>query len=133
MSLTRLAAPIACGCALAGAALYVALADPATGSGFLPCPLYQTTGIYCPGCGLTRATRALLRGDVPAALGYNLLLPLVVAAVVVGWLSWVRVSVGRTPIRVLTTMPSWAAIALGVGVVAFGVLRNVPGFGALAP
>ncbi len=133
MSLARLAGPLTCGCALAGAALYVAIADPASGSGFLRCPLYQTTGIYCPGCGLTRAAHAMLRGNVPAALGYNLLLPLVIAAVTIGWLSWVRVSVGRTPIRVLVTMPRWVSIALGAGVVAFAVLRNLPGFHALAP
>ncbi|HVL65207.1 MAG TPA: DUF2752 domain-containing protein, partial [Actinomycetota bacterium] len=30
----------------------------------LPCPLKATTGIDCPLCGATRATFALLRGDV---------------------------------------------------------------------
>ncbi len=28
------------------------------------CPLYAFTGIYCPGCGGTRAALALLHGDV---------------------------------------------------------------------
>ena len=32
------------------------------------CPLASTSGIPCPGCGLTRATLALFRGDVRTAL-----------------------------------------------------------------
>ena len=29
-----------------------------------PCFFYYITGIYCPGCGGTRAVKALLRGDI---------------------------------------------------------------------
>jgi hypothetical protein len=47
------------------------------------CPLAGTFGIPCPGCGLTRATLALLHGDVRAALHFHplvwLLSPLFVA------------------------------------------------------
>lgn len=40
-----------------------------TAETFLPgCYLYRLTGYYCPGCGGTRAIRALLRGNVPAAI-----------------------------------------------------------------
>ena len=33
------------------------------------CPLHRTTGLWCPLCGGTRATRELMHGDLGAAMG----------------------------------------------------------------
>jgi len=58
------------------------------------CPLASTFGIPCPGCGLTRATLALLRGDIHAALRFHplvwLLAPLFVVAMVATFIELVR-------------------------------------------
>lgn len=35
------------------------------------CPILFLTGIPCPGCGMTRACLAVLRGDFPAAFAYH--------------------------------------------------------------
>ena len=87
----RLAGPVLCGCALAGAAAYLAAVDPSAPGTHLPtCPLYELTGLWCPGCGLTRATHAVLRGHLGAAFGYNLFFPLFLGAIIVGWLAWMR-------------------------------------------
>ena len=41
---------------------------------FLPkCPLYGTTGIYCPGCGSQRATHQLLNLNIIGILEQNVL------------------------------------------------------------
>ena len=64
---------------LAFAALALALALLATGA--IPCPFAALTHQPCPGCGVTRASRALLRGDLAGALHHHplvwLILPLV--------------------------------------------------------
>jgi hypothetical protein len=55
------------------------LVASALGVVFLDTPLCPTAfflGVPCPGCGLTRATLALARGDLHAALGFHPLAPL---------------------------------------------------------
>ena len=46
----------------------------------LPCLFHSLTGLYCPGCGGTRAVRSLLRGDLRMSFQYH---PLVLYAVLV--------------------------------------------------
>lgn len=43
------------------------------------CIFRKFTGIACPGCGGTRAARALVAGDMVRAFQYNFLLPMAVA------------------------------------------------------
>ncbi|MCU1366840.1 MAG: hypothetical protein JWN39_2479 [Ilumatobacteraceae bacterium] len=129
-----LAGPLACGCALVGAAVYVAVADPTASGTHLPgCPLYELTGIYCPGCGLTRATHSLLRGNLRAALGYNLLLPFFLAAIALAWFGWLRAALGRAPARWTAKLSARTGAIAIVVLVVFGVLRNLAPFHALAP
>ena len=93
------------------------------------------SGLWCPGCGLTRGFHQLFTGHPISALQYNMFVPLVPLAVVVGWWSWFRVSWGRTRVP----MPTWAvrplALYLPVALVLYGVLRNIPAtpFSSLAP
>ena len=47
------------------------------------CPLAGSFGVPCPGCGLTRATLALLHGDVRNALHYHPLVLLVAPLVAI--------------------------------------------------
>ena len=42
-----------------------------------PCLFYRVSGLYCPGCGGTRAIRALLEGDLIASFLYHPFAPYV--------------------------------------------------------
>ena len=51
------------------------------------CPLYELTGLYCPGCGGTRSLTALLHGKLLLALHEN---PAVPALVLLGVLFYIE-------------------------------------------
>lgn len=100
------------------------VANPnAAGSLLPPCPFHWLTGIYCPGCGATRALHALVHGDMAAALAMNPLLvvalPVVVLmlAHVAGWLParWLGL------VRRLSDARPWAVL-----IISYAVLRNLP-------
>ncbi len=88
------------------------------------CPLHRTTGLWCPLCGGTRATRELMHGDLWAAMGYNpfaLVLEAVVIVLVARWL----LASARGLRRPLVT--GGEGILLGVALAVFAVVRNLPG------
>jgi Protein of unknown function (DUF2752) len=51
-----------------------------------PCPIFHTLGIPCPGCGMTRATLFLVRGEWKEALTLHAFAPvLLIAFAVIGF------------------------------------------------
>jgi hypothetical protein len=135
-SWVRRATPVACGCVMVGAAALVALNDPsAPGSRFPACQFRALTGLWCPGCGLTRGFHELFTGHPFAALGFNLFVPMVLVGVLAAYWSWARRCWGRAPLR----RPAWTipflTWVLPAMLIVYGVLRNIPAapFDALAP
>ncbi|MCU1500916.1 MAG: hypothetical protein JWM12_270 [Ilumatobacteraceae bacterium] len=121
------ALPVACCTALAGAALVVAHNDPAASNSHFPgCAFHAATGLWCPGCGLTRGVHALLNGHIGQALSANVFTPFVVVALVVLMISWLRTAWGRSALR-LRPIAQRRLMVVGPAVVLlYGVLRNVP-------
>lgn len=121
------AGAVATGGALAAAAVGVAVFDPSSpNSRFPPCAFHLVTGLWCPGCGLTRGTHALLRGDLLGALSVNVFTPLVLVAIVAAWGTWTLRSFGRQVRNPVHRLPRWAGPALLVAFVVFGIVRNLP-------
>lgn len=61
-----------------------------------PCVFHETTGMPCPGCGLTRGMSSLLRGDIAKSLAWNAFTPVFALAAAVMLLANVLPSPART-------------------------------------
>ena len=101
----------------------------------LMCILNKTTGLQCPGCGMTRAAHAFFEGRFADAFGFNplgvLLLPLGLLGLGLEAQGWIY---GTKP-RWRIPLGRYGAVTLAVLVIAFTVLRNLPWwpFTLLAP
>jgi len=102
---------------LGAAACVILLAVPpgSAHAKWLPrCMFHQLTGLYCPGCGATRALSAMLHGDLKSSLHNNLLLfPL---------LALIAVLIVKPEISLKRPV----AIAIVAVVLLFTILRNIP-------
>src|SRR5271155_4662832 len=117
-------------CACAGASLFVYAVDPSRHAVYPQCLLYNATGIYCAGCGATRAIYALLHGRVIEALHDNALfvaaLPLLIYVIgsyaLTAWCvnAWPEVPVDNHKLV-------RRGLAIFFLMIAFMVLRNLPG------
>lgn len=113
----------------AAAAWAFVLLYPQFAPAFPKCVFHEVSGLYCTGCGSTRALFALLSGDIAGAWAQN---PLLV--VVLPWLGWVGATrVVRTLAERLPSIPGRAHWLFAALVIAFTVLRNLPGFEFLGP
>jgi hypothetical protein len=90
------------------------------------CPMASSLGVPCPGCGLTRATVALLHGDLHAALHLHplvwLLTPLFVSFMAIALWELLRdPSKPRAPSRIRWHGRGTTLVASVVLVLTFGV------------
>lgn len=101
------------------------------GVGF-PCVFHEITGLYCAGCGMTRAVNALSKFEFYQAFRYNLFvvfaLPFIAIYFLVEGYYWVLNRQNRFDSFFRVT-----AVVVLVGLLAYGVLRNIPEFSWLAP
>jgi len=117
-------------CACGGATAFLFAVDPSHHGVYPQCFLYNATGIYCAGCGATRAMYALLHGRVLEALHDNALfiaaLPLILyiagSYALAAWQAnaWPQVDVDTAKL----TRRSITIVLILIG---FMVLRNLPG------
>jgi hypothetical protein len=104
----------------------VLLRFPPRQNSFYPrCPIFEYLHLQCPGCGVTRALAALLRGHLAEAIHFNalttLLLPFAAAYGVLCYRRFLQHKALRWPQPPPTVI--YAALAL---IAVFTVLRNLP-------
>lgn len=99
----------------------------------LCCVFYETTGLYCAGCGSGRAISAMIHGEMTEAFWHN---PLVFLLGIPSFLILVHEYL-RFVFPALRWKPVYLSNAVmwtGTAVIAvFWVLRNIPAFAVLAP
>lgn len=102
-----------------------------TGIG-IPCMFYKLTGLYCPGCGVSRMCLALLQRDIEKAFHYNvaimITLPYFVWIGIDSAVAYIRNGIVKHTRR--REIVLWIVL---VFFVVFGILRNIPKFSYLAP
>ncbi len=98
----------------------------------IPCMFHLITGLYCPGCGVSRMCLSILQGDFQRAFFYNpmlfLMLPLLVFYFIRQAVNYIR--------GVKWQMSKWESVVwkvLVVVLIIFGVVRNLPGMQSLLP
>lgn len=101
------------------------------------CPTAALLGVPCPGCGLTRATFALLRGDVQQAYHFHplvfVLAPVYVAALVWGGYRFLSGRPAAVTSRRVDRWITLGALVLLVLLLGVWLLRFAGIFGGPAP
>jgi hypothetical protein len=116
--------------AIAGAAVLFFF-DPTKHNFYPVCQFHLLTGLYCPGCGATRASYQLLHGNILAALRDNALFVLSLAALAARGIWYLDRQRRRQPGRFfIPPVALWVFLAVAL---VFTVLRNLPAFSFLAP
>ena len=95
---------------------------------FIPCVFHEITGLYCPGCGITRCFISIINLDFIQAFRYNCLvfplLPLFLYACIKKYYFWLLN-------KECTVFSNKFYVILAIITLLFGILRNI--FPVLAP
>lgn len=98
----------------------------------VPCVFYEITGLYCPGCGITRTVFAIIRLDFVSAIHNNFLIitviPFVLYYLFIKLKNWILFKDNDSEIY-----PMWFWYTLAIFTFLFGILRNFEFFSILAP
>lgn len=96
---------------------------------YINCPIKEITGLYCPGCGITRMLQAILQLNFYQAFRYNPLLfislPFFIFFTVEGIITKKDPLYNKIPNKILITII--------IIFIIYGILRNLPLFDFLAP
>ncbi len=92
----------------------------------IQCPIHFVTGLYCPGCGLTRMLFAIIKLDFYQAFRFN---PLVFILLVIYIIYFIIKYIFKANIKI----PNRVSYSLIVVLIIYGIIRNIPLFSYLQP
>lgn len=106
------------------------IADPWRPGGTPECPFHAMTGLWCPFCGLTRAAWAAGHLRWHLLLEANILAPLFALGTAIALWALAGLPMPAGPRRSVRRRAWWS---VGLVLLVFTLLRNLPGLEILAP
>ena len=103
-----------------------------TGLG-IPCPIHKITGLYCPGCGVTRLLFALMHGHIKEAFMYNQLVFIMLPFLLLYIIYCTYLYITDKKDKIISRIPKYVFIIILILVLAWGVIRNLSFFPYLRP
>lgn len=96
---------------------------------YIHCPIKTITGLYCPGCGITRMLLSIIQLDFYQAFRYNPLLFITLPIFIIFFLNTLIIK--KEPLYNKISNKVWTIVIIIF--IAYGILRNIPFFDYLAP
>ena len=96
------------------------------------CVVNRFTGLYCAGCGMTRAVYSLIQLDFYQAFRYNVL-SIVLLPIIVLYVLFEIYAKVFDKTNIMNRIPSWIWYTIAIVVVVFGIIRNIEYFSWLKP
>ena len=91
---------------------------------YVPCVFNEITGLYCPGCGVTRMLKSMLHLEFYQAFRYNPLLFIFSPFILFMIINYIYCYYKKKK-SLLFTMPKWILIILLIIVFSYWILRNI--------
>ena len=94
----------------------------AFGKALPSCPVHTATGLFCPGCGMTRSIVALFNGDILLSLRSNITPYVAAVLIIMLYAEWVAHAFG---VRLKTFIHNGRVMAaIGAILLAYLIIRN---------
>lgn len=99
----------------------------------VPCMFNKITGLYCPGCGVTRMMVDIIHLNFKEAFYHNMLVFTLLPFLSFYVIYKLYIYIFDKKDNITNSIPRWISITLLIITLSFGVLRNISFFSILAP